>query len=696
MPRTLDVAKKTVWFKHAGKLVTVAASSGAALVSIFTALYSYGVIGSSESHQSIGNMGAAWVGLRPSMDTASAIGDTVHYAATVTDKNGSILVGARPVWTTGDSTVAIVLPDGSVIARGPGRTMVSVVVGRLVAHSKIVVKQRVTNVEVGRASGDSVIVLPEGAQLQLRARPTDSRGFAIAGLEPTWHIDDNSVAALDSSGLLSGKAAGRTTIVAKVEGVSGRAGVSVVTPATAIALVAGTNQRALAGKILPQAVVVRATNRRGGPASGKKVSFRLSDGQGVVDPSSATTDADGRARTSWTLGAYPGPQTLFASVENVDSSLAILAEADPVPSNTRVAPLVESLRGRAGDKLPDSVGIRVTDSIGRVLADVPVRWTAVDGGSVEAASGRTDSLGVAMARWTLAKKTGAQRVRAQVGSGAALAIPPVTITATALAGAASAMVLVSGDGQRAAAGAALPLPIVVRVVDENGSGVAGAALSLAPSGGALSDTALVTDSAGTARTRWTMGHSAGAYALAVQHEAVKKPLKVAAHATPAAPANLAFDDMPGEKRSREATKLKKLFALVTDVYGNPVPDARVNFSAKSGTVTPTRAVSDAKGRAALTWRLGSKPGEQKLTGFVRGSDVTGEYLTQVGGREPVAKAAPVKTPAVKTAPVKTTPVKAAPVKAAPVKAAPVKTAPVKAAPAKPPAQKTASVEPVGK
>src|SRR6476619_5163867 len=125
MPQMPAVAKKAQWFKHAGKLVTIAASSGAALVSIFTALYSYGIIGSSESHQSIGNLGASWVGLRPAIDTASAIGDTIHYAATITDKNGSILVGARPVWTTGDSSIAVVLQDGSVVSRGPGRTMVS-------------------------------------------------------------------------------------------------------------------------------------------------------------------------------------------------------------------------------------------------------------------------------------------------------------------------------------------------------------------------------------------------------------------------------------------------------------------------------------------------------------------------------------------------------------------------------------------
>jgi Big-like domain-containing protein len=664
MKQTLAAAaKKTQWFKHAGKLMTVAASSGAALVSIFTALYSYGVIGSSESHQSLGNMGAAWVGLRPVSDTATALSDTIHYAATVTDKNGSILVGARPVWTTGDSNVATVLPDGSVIARGRGKTRVSVVVGKLVTHSTIVVRQQVANVEVGRVTGDSVIVLPEGSQLQLRARATDARGFQIPGVTATWHIDDNTVAALDSGGMLSGRSAGRTTVGAKIDGVAGRTTVSVVTPAAAIALVAGTNQRALAGKMLPQAVVVRATNRRGGPAPAKIVSFRLTDGQGSVDPASAITDSDGRARANWTLAAYPGPQTLYASVENVDSALAIVAEADPVAANTRVVSLVERVTGPAGGELPDSVAIRVTDSTGRVLPDVPVRWTVVDGGSVYATASRTDSLGVASAHWTLAKKTGTQRLRAQVGGGSVLGIPPVTISATALAGAAASIVMVSGDAQRAAAGKELPKSIVVRVVDENGSGVAGAALSVAASAGTLSDTALVSDSLGVARLRWAMGHSAGDHTLAIHHEGLKKLLKIGAQATPAAPANLAFDDMPGEKRSRESAKQKKLFALVTDVYGNPVPNARVNFSVKSGTVTPSRSVSDAKGRAVVIWKLGAKLGEQILTGVVRGSDVTGEYVTQVGAREPAAKPASAKPPAVNPAALKT-PLKTASLKPA--------------------------------
>ena len=651
MADSLSAAKKTIWFRHVGKVVTLSASAGAALVSIFTALISYGIIGNSEAHQSIGNIGAAWVGLRPLIDTASAIDDTVHFAATVTDKNGSILVGARPTWTTGDSSIATVLTDGSVIAHGPGRTMVSVVVGKLVTHSTIVVKQKVASVEVGRARGDSVIVLPEGAELQLRARGMDARGHEIDGLAATWHIDDNSVAALDSGGVITGKTAGRTIVAARIDGVSARTGVSVVTPATAIGLVAGSNQRALAGKTLAQALVVRATNRKGGPASGKRVIFRLAEGQGSVDPATTVTDADGRARATWTLGSYPGRQTLLASVENVDSALSIQAEADPVAGNTRVAALPDHLSGRAGDELPDSVAIRVTDSSGRVLPDVPVRWTVLDGGSVQAENPRTDSLGIVNVRWTLARKTGLQRLRAQVGATSGSGIPPVTISASALPGEATAIVVTSGDGQHAAAGTELPKSVVLKVLDENGSAVAGAALTLAPSGGIVADSALATDSLGYARTRWTMGHSAGEYTLAVHVDGVKDLLKVAARATPAAAANLAFDDAPREKRSRESAKLKRLFAVVTDVYGNPVPDARVNFKVKSGTVTPARVVSDAKGRAALTWKLGSASGEQTLTGVVRGTDVTGEYVTQVGGvsREPLAKQATLKQASLKSA-----------------------------------------------
>src|SRR5207244_5275117 len=133
--------------------------------------------------------------------------------------------------------------------------------------------------------------------------------------------------------------------------------------------------------------------------------FRLRGALGAIDPATATTDRDGRARTQWTLGDDPGIQTLLASVENVDSVIVVDAEAEPVARNTRVAPVAAALRARAGGALGDSVGVRITDSSGRALVGVPVRWTAVDG-AVAGRGLRTDSTGIARARWTLAARTG--------------------------------------------------------------------------------------------------------------------------------------------------------------------------------------------------------------------------------------------------------------------------------------------------
>jgi len=644
-PTRVSGAQKPL-IHNAGKLVAMAASTGAALVSIISFLYSYGVIGKSESHQTIGNLGAAWVGLRPAADTAYAIGDTIHLAATITDKSGAILVGAQPTWVSENLKVARVLADGSVIAEGPGTTTISVAVANLIARSRIFVRQTVTSVDVVGVANDTTPVVAEGERKPLRAIPRDARGHPVIGLIPQWRLDDTSVATIDTLGGVTGKIAGRTIATATVQDVSGRSPLTVVATAAEIATVAGGTQRALAGSLLPQAVVVRVTSRCARPVEGVLVKFRVADGQGNLDPQSAITDADGRARTVWTLGDLPGRQTLLATVERIDSALAVVAEADPVAANTRLTALTENASGEAGHVIGDTIAIRVSNSTGRALADVPVTWVALDNGRAQALEARSDSVGEARAIWTLGPKAGVQRLRAQVGSGhGKSAVPPVTVHATAGAGTAVGLVVVSGDGQRGAAGEPLARPLVLRVIDAAGNGVADAELQLSPSEGSVPDTSIHTDSLGVARVRWTLGHAAGDHSLAVHLDGMKKLLKLTAVARPAAAANLSFDDLPGESKSTHA-KGKRLLALVTDAFGNPVPDERLTFATHSGSVSPSRAVSDAKGRVKISWTLGTKPGDQSLTGSVQGTDVRGSFVVP-------ATATPTHTPA-KTASAKST------------------------------------------
>jgi hypothetical protein len=624
MTSPIDSTTRVVlpWYRQASKVVAAVATTGAACVSIFTFLFSYGILGKSESHQTVGNLGVAWVGVRPAVDTATAIGDTVHLAATITDRAGAILVGTRPAWSSENPRVALVGNDGSVVAQGPGATTITVAVGGRIARSRIIVRQHVATVDVIGADGAEGLTLRELDRQPLRARARDARGHAIADVAARWRVDDSTVVALDSTGIATARAPGRTIITAMMDDVVGHAALSVVAVPATIELLAGAGQHAPAGRALAQTMVVRVISRRGLPVSGALVTFRLAEGNGALEPASTLSDADGRARTAWTLGELPGRQSLIATAQHLDSTLVVSAEADPTPANTRAVAVVEHPSGAAAMPLAEAVQLLVTDSSGRVLSDVPVSWHALDG-TVEPLGPRTDSAGIARARWTLGPMAGTQRMRAQVGAAHGAAIPPVTISATALAGAAARMIVVSGDRQRGSVGAPLRRPIVVRVLDAAGNGVANAALVVSVASGTLPDSLVRTDASGAAALQWTLGRSAGSHALGVHLDGLKESLHVVALAQPGAPANLAYEVHGSPAR----TGTRKLVATVTDLYGNPVPNVKLGLTAKGGQVSPSRAVTDGRGTVALTWTPGSGTA---LSGAIAGTDVRETYALQSG------------------------------------------------------------------
>jgi hypothetical protein len=261
-------------------------------------------------------------------------------------------------------------------------------------------------------------------------------------------------------------------------------------------------------------VVVRVQSLRGRPIAGIPVHFTTADGQGIVDPATVLTDSAGRARTSWTLGELPGRQRMFARTEQLDSAMVVTAEADPVAANVRHTLLNDAQVANAGDSLPSLVGVRVTDSTGRALVDIPVSWTPSDDDSIAPVEARTDSLGEAHVRWILGPRTGVHRARVQIG--ATRAVPAYPVTAIAKAGAATAVTVKSGQGQKATAGSALAQPIILHVTDRHENPVAGATVTVTPEAGSVRDTVLATDSAGRAVVRWTLGPAARAQKLAIR------------------------------------------------------------------------------------------------------------------------------------------------------------------------------------
>jgi hypothetical protein len=384
-----------------------------------------------------------------------------------------------------------------------------------------------------------------------------------------------------------------------------------------ITVLGGEGQGGPAGRALPVPVSAQIVSRTGRPMPGVAAVFHSPAPGALPQPAADTSDAGGMVQTVWRLGDIPGRQQLTISVDGVAVTPALGAEADPVPANVKVELAGGPLGGQVGDTLP--VTINVVDSLGMALPDVPVSWSTLDGGTVTAPSIRTDSLGEARATWTLGPKAGRQRTRVQVGNPRTM--PAFTVTATASAGPAASVVVKSGDRQLGSVGAALKLPLVLRTVDRHGNPVPGSAVRLQAAAGKLADSSIATDSTGQAKILWTLGRSAGLQRMAIRLAGDTAETEATALARPGKPAKLAFLSPPETAKPGRPLP-KPLVVLVTDVYGNPLGGQTVVFKPSSGSVTPTRGLTDADGRAKVRWTLGPRSKKPELAGTVAGSDVT--------------------------------------------------------------------------
>jgi hypothetical protein len=635
-----------------GRAVTKATSSFAKTVSTLAALVSvlsfaraYGVIGDDAAHLTVGDIGAVWIGLAPTADTAEALNDTLQLTATVKDKSGSALVGSSLKWISDHPEIASVTSGGAVVAHAPGTTTITATVGGLVARSRIVVRPYVASV---RVAGDSDIVMREGEQRVISARAVDRRGYAIPGHVAAWRTTDSAVVNMDSAGVATAMRPGRAILEAAIEGIRTQAGVTVIPTAFAVRVVSGDNQRAPARGTLPLPVVVRVVSRHGLPIPHAKVLFRPESGDGATEPDTTSTNAEGRAKTVWRLGPIPGSRQLLVVAEGVDSAATVTADAEPVAAETRIVALDTVQYADIGAKLPRPVGIRVTDTAGRPLGDIPVKWVTLDGGTLTPLAPRTDSLGEARVEWTLSNRSGTQRLRAQVG--ATRAVPPLVLTASAKAGAAATAWIVGGNSQTGTVGAPLAKKVAIKVLDQAGNAVPSAVVYFAPVRGSVADSAVMADTGGIARAVWMLDRAPGPHSMSVRVEGVARPLIVTASARAGAAA--AIELTPRQAVGTPGKPLGDgIEAHVTDEFGNVVKGATVTFKASSGALSPARVVTDEKGRARTRWTLGRDAVEQSLVARVSGSGASATLAARVsipgkGATSPTTKpSAPAKTAA---------------------------------------------------
>ena len=94
----------------------------------------------------------------------------------------------------------------------------------------------------------------------------------------------------------------------------------------ALDIISGAGQQATGGESLTNPLVVAAIDANGTPMPGVSVTFTITRGNGELSTTTATTDANGRAETTFTLGSDPGTHSVRASGAGVSPVTFIAVE----------------------------------------------------------------------------------------------------------------------------------------------------------------------------------------------------------------------------------------------------------------------------------------------------------------------------------------------------------------------------------
>ena len=281
-------------------------------------------------------------------------GGAVQLTATLRDANGRTLSGRVVTWTTTDPAIATVGPSGLVTGVAVGAvTITATSEGQSGTAEVTVTPVPVASVTVTPSTA-SVLA---GATVQLTATLRDAVGNVLTGRVVSWSSGAPAVAAVSSTGLVTGQAVGPATITATSEGQSGSATISVTLAPVASVTVSPTPVSVLVGATAPLTATLRDVN--GNTLTGRVVTW--------------TTSAPGVATVSGTGvvgGVAAGAATITATSEGQSGTASVTVSDVPVASVV-VSPPAASVFERATTQLT----VTAFDGGGNVLPGRPVTWS---------------------------------------------------------------------------------------------------------------------------------------------------------------------------------------------------------------------------------------------------------------------------------------------------------------------------------
>ena len=182
----------------------------------------------------------------------------------------------------------------------------------------------------------------------------------------------------------------------------------VATAVPLLHIVSGDNQASTAFAPAKDSLVVRMARVDGTPIPGVSITWiRMSGSQGVVNPTNSVTDAQGLARTSYTMGTF-GPQTVTARTPVAYHNTFVVFNETGLKDAVITKVSGDAQTGVAGQTLADSIRVRVLTGDGR---PVPGAVLVPSGptGTWSPARTSTDAQGDASFAWTLGTGTVGQQ-----------------------------------------------------------------------------------------------------------------------------------------------------------------------------------------------------------------------------------------------------------------------------------------------
>ena len=398
--------------------------------------------------------------------------------------------------------------------------------------------------------------------------------------------------------------------------------------------VSGDEQQGPAGTALAEPFVVSVLDQNGSAFAGVVVTFSVTAGGGTLSSTTATTDANGRARSTLTLSSEPGTNTVTATVAGLEPVTFAATAIEQTPhSLTKVSG--DSQEGLAGEQLATPFVVSVRDEDGSAIAGAVVSFSVTGGGTLSSTTATTDANGRARSTLTLGSEPGTNTVSATVEG-----LGTVTFTATTVEQTPHSLTKVSGDGQEGLAGVALAAPFVVSVLDEDDEAIAGVTVtfSVTAGEGILSSTTATTDANGQATTTLTLtlGSELGTNTVSATVEGLEPETFTATSVGQAIPDSLAKVSGDGQEGTVGAVLDEPFVVSVLDEDGAAIAGAVVSFSvtAGGGTLSATTATTDANGQARSRLTLGSDAGTNTVSATVEGLEPV--TFTATGQESPFA------------------------------------------------------------